>query len=180
MPNHNYLLPISLIHWNDSNCVQLMSIIVQKDATIHSFIIFLQTALHVSDILIHHQEYTQTVITTIGTGRTRPVPDAVIAVWACSWWWTRVSSETCRAVCRNIIKLCIVASCWTIIDTDSRCTNPWTQNRVRLLCRITISMTDHGFSVNCRISCNSDLVSRIRTAYPNGTSSISRCTINNR
>ena len=48
-----------------------MSIIVQQDATIYSFIIFLQTALHVSgDILIHHQEHTQTVITTSGTGRT--------------------------------------------------------------------------------------------------------------
>jgi len=35
-----------------------MSIIVQQDATIHSFIIFLQTALHVSDdTLIHHQEH---------------------------------------------------------------------------------------------------------------------------
>ena len=48
-----------------------MSIIVQRDATIYSFIIFLQTSLHVSDdTLIHHQEYTQTVITTSGTGRT--------------------------------------------------------------------------------------------------------------
>ena len=35
------------------------------------FILFLQTALHVSDYtLIHHQEHTQTVITTSGTGRT--------------------------------------------------------------------------------------------------------------
>ena len=48
-----------------------VSIIVQQDATINSFIIFLQTALHVSDdTLIHHQEHTQTVITTSGTGRT--------------------------------------------------------------------------------------------------------------
>jgi len=32
---------------------------------------FLQTALHVSDdILIHHKEHIQTVITTSGTGRT--------------------------------------------------------------------------------------------------------------
>jgi len=38
--------------------------------TIYSFIIFLQTALHVSDdTLICHQEHTQTVITS-GTGRT--------------------------------------------------------------------------------------------------------------
>ena len=48
-----------------------MSIIVQQDATIYSFIIILQTALHVSDdTLIHHQEHTQTVITTSGTCRT--------------------------------------------------------------------------------------------------------------
>ena len=48
-----------------------MSIIVQRDATIYSFIIFLQTALHVSDdTLIHHQKHTQTVITTSGIGRT--------------------------------------------------------------------------------------------------------------
>ena len=48
-----------------------MSITVQRDTTIYSFIIFLQTALHVSDdTLIHHQEHTQTVITASGTGRT--------------------------------------------------------------------------------------------------------------
>ena len=47
-----------------------MSIRVQQDATIYSFIIFLQTALHVSDnTLIHHQEHTQTVIIS-GNGRT--------------------------------------------------------------------------------------------------------------
>jgi len=31
----------------------------------------------------------------------------------------RVSSETCRAVRRNIIKLYIVASRWTVIDIDT-------------------------------------------------------------
>ena len=37
-----------------------VSIIVQRDATIYSFIIFLQTSLHVSDdTLTHHQEHTQ-------------------------------------------------------------------------------------------------------------------------
>ena len=56
----------------------------------------------------------------------QPVPDVVITVWVCSWWWMRVSSKTCRAVCRNIIKLYIVASCWTVIDIDSRYTDPWT------------------------------------------------------
>jgi len=56
----------------------------------------------------------------------RPVPDVVITVWECSWWWMRVSSETCRAICRNIIKLYVVASRWMIIDIDSRCMDPWT------------------------------------------------------
>ena len=108
---------------------------------------FLQAALHVSDdTLIHHQEHIQTVIITSGPGRTvflpsadveesdsstsadgnntvRTVPDAVITVYLCSWWWVKVSPETCRAVCRNIIKLYIVASCWIIVDIDSRCTD---------------------------------------------------------
>ena len=48
-----------------------VSIIVQQDVTIYSFIIFLQTGLHVSDdTLIHHQEHIQTVITTSGAGQT--------------------------------------------------------------------------------------------------------------
>ena len=49
---------------NPLHFVLHMSIIVQQDATIYSFIIFLQTALHVSGYtLIHHQEHTQIVIT---------------------------------------------------------------------------------------------------------------------
>ena len=109
-----------------------MSITVQHNATTYSFIIFLQTALHVSDdTLIHQQEHIEIVITS-GTGQTvfatvrwrggvrtgrvptppqqrtvantvQRVPD-VITVWVCSWWWMRVSYETCRVVCRNIIK----------------------------------------------------------------------------
>ena len=71
------------------NTVLFKSIIVQKDATLYSFIIFLQTVLHVLGVTL-----------------------------------VKVSPETCRAVCRNIIKLYIVASCWTIIDFDSRCTGP--------------------------------------------------------
>ena len=50
----------------------------------------------------------------------RPLPDAVITIYMCSWWWVKVSPETCRAFCRNIIKLYIVASCWTIIDIDNK------------------------------------------------------------
>ena len=34
----------------------------------------------------------------------RAVPDVVITVWVCSCWWMRVSSETCRAVCRKCNK----------------------------------------------------------------------------
>ena len=46
-------------------------IIVQQDATIYSFIIFLQTALDVSGVnFTHHHEHIQNVITTSGTGRT--------------------------------------------------------------------------------------------------------------
>ena len=30
----------------------------------------------------------------------RSVPDAVIAVYVCSWWWVKVSPETCTAVWR--------------------------------------------------------------------------------
>jgi len=63
----------------------------------------LQIALHVSDdTLIHHQEHIQTVITTSSTGRT--VFATVITVWMCSWWGMRVSSATCRAVCRKYNK----------------------------------------------------------------------------
>ena len=38
----------------------------------------------------------------------RPVPDVVITVYICSWWWVKVSPETCTAVCKNIIK-CILS-----------------------------------------------------------------------
>jgi len=56
-----------------------MSITIKQDATIYSFIIFLQTVLYVSDDnLIHYQEHPQTVITT-GTGR-NVLPDVVITV----------------------------------------------------------------------------------------------------
>ena len=95
---------------------------------------FLQIALRVSDdTLIHHQEHIQTVITTSGTGRTveeserssdsstvRPVPDVVITVWMCSWWWMRVSSETRRAICRKYTKT-VHSHILTIIDTYYTC-----------------------------------------------------------
>ena len=65
-----FIASLRMAVWVAETCRRL-SIIVQQDATIYSFIIFLQTALHVSDdTFIHHQEHTQTVITTSGTRRT--------------------------------------------------------------------------------------------------------------
>ena len=62
---------VSLFYVHGSVRRESMSINVHQDATTYSFVIFLQTAVHVSDdTLIHHQEHTQTVITTSGTGRT--------------------------------------------------------------------------------------------------------------
>jgi len=29
------------------------------------------------------------------------VPDSVITVYMCSWWWVKLSPETCRAICRK-------------------------------------------------------------------------------
>ena len=52
-------------------------------------------------------------------------------IWHCSnsicyrpLWRGGVGTETCKDVCRNIMKLYIVASHWTFIDVDSRCTDP--------------------------------------------------------
>ena len=115
-----------------------MSIIVQRDATIYSFIIFLQTALYVSDdTLIHYQEHTQTVITTSDAGRivfatirwhggvgttpprqwtvantVRPVPDVVIKFWMCSWLWMRVSSETRRKYNKSVYSRILLFNYW--------------------------------------------------------------------
>ena len=60
---------LSTNHFMHNTRKYSMSIIV-RDVTICSFVIFLQTALRVSDdTLIHRQEHIQTVITS-GTGRT--------------------------------------------------------------------------------------------------------------
>ena len=32
----------------------------------------------------------------------RTLPDDVVTVYVCSWWWVKVSPKTCRAICRNI------------------------------------------------------------------------------
>jgi hypothetical protein len=119
-----------------------MSIIVQRDATVYSFIIFLQTDLHVSDdILIHYQEHIQTVITSAtvrtvfatvrwrGGVRTQNTSAdgskyGSTSARCCNYSLRvllimEVSPDTCRAVCRNIIKFYIVASHRTIIDIVS-------------------------------------------------------------
>jgi len=54
--------------WNCDEVSATTSVIVQQDVTIYSFIIFLKTALQVSDdTIIRHQEHAQTVITTSAT-----------------------------------------------------------------------------------------------------------------
>ena len=59
-PSFRLALPCRGFYVHGSVHRESMSVIVQRDATIYSLIIFLQTALHVSDdVLIHHQEHTQ-------------------------------------------------------------------------------------------------------------------------
>jgi len=123
----------------------LDSIIVQRDATVYRFIIFLQTALCVSDnTLIHHQEHTQNCNYNTWHWSNR--------VCYCPLTW-RVSSETRRAVCRNIIKLYIAASRWTIIDTDLRCTEPLKFTSLDVLQYLKDKILPHGVLKNCYISC---------------------------
>ena len=105
------------------------------------FIIFPQTALHVSgDTFTHHQEHMWTVITASSTGRTVfatfrcrggvvpprqgkvankvwPVPDAVITVYVCSWWWVKVSPpkhvELCLQKYNKIVyNRILLDNCW--------------------------------------------------------------------
>jgi len=83
-----------------------MSITVQRDATIYSLIIFLQTTLHVSDdSLIHHQEHIQNVLQH---------PALVESYLLLS---ADVEETRFLHVSRNIIKLYTVPS-RTIIDID--------------------------------------------------------------
>ena len=75
--------------------------------TIYSFIIFLQTALHVSDdTLIHYQEHTQTVITTSGTGRTVFATDVEESeLLHVSGWYSQYSSTSARCYNYSLIVL---------------------------------------------------------------------------
>jgi len=37
--------------------------------------------------------------------------------YICSWWWVELPPETCRSSSlQKYNKLCIVASCWTVIN----------------------------------------------------------------
>ena len=110
-----------------------MSIIVQHDASIHSFIIFSADSStcfgwypHPSKGAPSNCNYniwhwlnhicyrpltwrSRNSVPTPPSQRTvantfQPVPDVVITVWGCSCWWMSVSSETCRAVCRKYNK----------------------------------------------------------------------------
>ena len=84
-----------------------MSTIVQQDATIYSFIKFSAGAhsncnyiWHWSNRICYRPLTRQrTVANTV-----LPLPDVVNIVWMFSWWWMRVSSEICRAVCRKYNK----------------------------------------------------------------------------
>jgi len=71
--------------------------------------LYLETALHVSGgTSTHHQERIQLYLQHLvfvtpslpaGTSRQRHtcvIPEAVIQ-FKCSWWWAKISLETCRA-----------------------------------------------------------------------------------
>ena len=90
------------------------------------------TVLLPSAVMKESEQSSDSFKTVEGSDTVRPVLDAVITVYMFSWWWAKVSPETCCAICKNIIKLYIVASCWTIIDIDAWCTGPWTQKRGRI------------------------------------------------
>jgi len=90
---------------NDS--FNIKSITVQQNATIFSFIIFLQTALHVSDdTFIYHQEHSK---------------NCNYNIWR---WSSRVCYRPLTWRIRN--KSPLVGHCRTLLDIDSRCTDPWT------------------------------------------------------
>jgi hypothetical protein len=104
-----------------------LSVIVQRDATVYSFIIFSADSSacfawyprpsseahsncnynirHWSNRICYRQLMWRSRNSEWTVANTdRPVPDVIITVWMCSWWWTRVSSKTCRAVCRKYNK----------------------------------------------------------------------------
>ena len=61
-----------------------VSIIVQQDLIIYSFIIFLQTALHVSDVVEESEIVPTPPRQRTAANTVRPVPDVVIRVCMCS------------------------------------------------------------------------------------------------
>ena len=109
-----------------------MSIIVRQDATIYSFIIFLQTALHVSDDThIHHQEHTQTVITS-GTGWT------VFATVRWRWgvrshvtYYVLITSATSQWTARNKVPPNKVHSAEFMVSRRFPCRVRYSQNLMK-------------------------------------------------
>ena len=59
------------------------------------------------------------------------LPDTVNRV-KCSWWWTKISPETCRAGLEEKINLYIAPFLVIFMDV-SRCTNSWTSSSVQHL-----------------------------------------------
>ena len=104
-----------------------------------SFINLFKSALHVSgDKFVHPHEHFLTYIQLLvqctdtaadrchGTGRQQCrciVPKAVYTVKKCSWGWTNLSPETCRADLNRLINEKVVASCWLITSLFSPVSN---------------------------------------------------------
>ena len=85
-----------------------ISIIVQQDTTVYSFYCIFCRQLYMFRLIpspitvpVSTPPSQRSVADTV-----RPMLD-VITVWMRSWWRTRVSSETCRAVCRKYNTNCI-------------------------------------------------------------------------
>ena len=100
-----------------------LSIIVKQDATIYSFIIFSADSSacfgwyphpssgarlicnyniwHWSNHICYRPLTPTPPRQRTAANTVRPVPDVVITVWTCSWWWIRISSATRRAFCRK-------------------------------------------------------------------------------
>ena len=84
-------------------------------------ILFWNVTLHVSDdLFVHHQEF-RTVCTATGICWHMPV---VVYIVLNSWWWTEISSETCKVSFQNKIIWYTAASSWFYYRNNfKRCLN---------------------------------------------------------
>jgi hypothetical protein len=111
---------------------------------------FLQTAPRVSDdtFWVPTPPCQRTVANTV-----RSVPDVVITVWMCSWWWMRLSSETCKAVCRKynrtVYSFILLDNYWQWFTTH----RPMNIKKKSELCQLF-----HNFVLGLSISCSDDLM----------------------